>query len=85
MLTPQCACSSRYGYGSVEYIDKVVTNYTAANIPLETFVTDSQYMDSDQDFTLSPTYSLPDFQVSAGLYALLYAGFPVRLPRASQV
>lgn len=53
----------RYGYGSVEYIDKVAKNYSAYNIPLETFVTDSQYMDRDQDFTLSDTYQLADFQV----------------------
>jgi hypothetical protein len=48
----------------VEYIDQVVTNYTKFNIPLETFVTDSQYMDKDKDFTLSNTYALADFQVN---------------------
>lgn len=34
-----------------------------ARIPLETFVTDSQYMDKDQDFTFSADYAVDDFQV----------------------
>jgi hypothetical protein len=39
-----------------------VENYKAAQIPLETFVTDTQYMNSDQDFTTSSSYPLDQFQ-----------------------
>ena len=31
-------------------------SYAYFKIPLETFVTDSQYMDHDQDFTISPDF-----------------------------
>eukprot|EP00884_Botryococcus_braunii_P003098 jgi/Botrbrau1/1278/Bobra.0163s0061.1 len=51
--------NSKYGIPSVEIIDRIVDSYRYANIPLETFVSDSQYMDGDQDFTLSPSYPLP--------------------------
>jgi hypothetical protein len=50
-----------------------VKNYSAFNIPLETFVTDSQYMDKDQDFTLSPTYLLSDFQVLLRFFMLFFS------------
>lgn len=52
-----------YGYGSVSQIVRVVESYMQARIPLETFVTDSQYMDNDQDFTFSADYAVDDFQV----------------------
>ena len=42
---------------------RVVESYMKARIPLETFVTDSQYMDKDQDFTFSADYAVDDFQV----------------------
>ena len=34
----------------------MVQSYEYFKIPLETFVTDSQYMDHDQDFTISPDF-----------------------------
>ena len=34
----------------------MVDSYAYFKIPLETFVTDSQYMDHDQDFTISPDF-----------------------------
>eukprot|EP00884_Botryococcus_braunii_P020446 jgi/Botrbrau1/7085/Bobra.0165s0107.1 len=72
---------SKYGYGSVEFIDKVVKNYSAFNIPLETFVTDSQYMDKDQDFTVSPTYQLTEFQAFiASLHAAGQRWVPILDP-----
>ena len=40
----------------------MVGGYQYAGIPLETLVTDSQYMDKDQDFTFSPDFSLPSMQ-----------------------
>ncbi|KAK9915638.1 hypothetical protein WJX75_001864 [Coccomyxa subellipsoidea] len=54
--------NSKYGYGSVKQMTRVVESYMQAQIPLETFVTDSQYMDKDQDFTFSADYALDDFQ-----------------------
>jgi hypothetical protein len=59
----QCGC--RYGYGSVKQMTRVVESYMQAQIPLETFVTDSQYMDKDQDFTFSADYAVDDFQVAS--------------------
>ncbi len=47
----------RYGYASSRQLADVVAGYQYANIPLETLVTDSQYMDKDQDFTFSPDFS----------------------------
>lgn len=57
-------CVGRYGIPSVEIIDRIVDSYRYAGIPLETFVSDSQYMDGDQDFTLSASYPLPAMKVS---------------------
>ena len=48
----------RYGYGSEEFYYQILDGYDNASIPLETFVSDSQYMDHDQDFTLG--YSFPE-------------------------
>jgi len=52
----------RYGYASSRQLADVVGGYQYAGIPLETLVTDSQYMDKDQDFTFSPDFSLPSMQ-----------------------
>ena len=46
----------------MQYCEQVVANYKAAQIPLETFVSDIQYMNASQDFTLSSSYDLPDLQ-----------------------
>lgn len=37
--------------------------YASAGIPLETFVSDSQYMDRDQDFMLGDNFTAKDMQV----------------------
>ena len=42
---------SKYGYWTVEECVTAVQGYRDAAIPLETFVSDSQYMDEDQGFT----------------------------------
>ena len=52
----------RYGYGSVTEYQSIVDGYAGAGIPLETFVSDSQYMDHDQDFTLGATFPLGEMQ-----------------------
>ena len=57
------AALCRYGYASVKQITRVVQSYAYAKIPLETFVTDSQYMDHDQDFTFSDDYTPSEMQV----------------------
>ena len=49
-------CGCRYGYSNVQQLTRVVQSYEYFKIPLETFVTDSQYMDHDQDFTISPDF-----------------------------
>ena len=36
--------------------------YAAAGVPLETFVSDSQYMARDQDFTLGDAFPLYEMQ-----------------------
>ncbi|CAL5218429.1 g109 [Coccomyxa viridis] len=48
--------NSKYGYSTVQQLERVVQSYAYFKIPLETFVTDSQYMDHDQDFTISPDF-----------------------------
>ena len=40
----------------MQQLTRVVQSYEYFKIPLETFVTDSQYMDHDQDFTISPDF-----------------------------
>lgn len=51
----------RYGYPSVAYVQEVVTNYSIAQIPLETQWMDIDYMDAYLDFTLDPvTFSPSD-------------------------
>ena len=41
----------------------MLDNYAAAGIPLETFVADSQYMDSQQDFTLGGNFTQSELSV----------------------
>ena len=53
----------RYGYGSAEFYYQILEGYANASIPLDTFVSDSQYMDHDQDFTLGATFNLSEMQV----------------------
>ena len=47
---------------TVQYCEQVVANYIQNQIPLETFVTDIQYLNQNQDFTLSDSYPLNEFQ-----------------------
>ena len=53
----------RYGYGSAEFYNQIINGYGNASIPLETFVSDSQYMDHDQDFTYGYTFPLDQMKV----------------------
>jgi alpha-glucosidase (family GH31 glycosyl hydrolase) len=71
----------RDGYESVQYCQTVVQRYAEAQIPLETFVTDIQYMNASQDFTLSEYYPLPAMQA---FVAQLHAAGQrwVRMPSA---
>ncbi|KAK9845865.1 hypothetical protein WJX81_004565 [Elliptochloris bilobata] len=55
--------NSKYGYSSAAECQGVVDAYEAAGVPLETFISDSQYMDHDQDFTLGYGFHLYDMQV----------------------
>ncbi|KAK9822226.1 hypothetical protein WJX81_001471 [Elliptochloris bilobata] len=50
--------NSKYGYGSAEFYYQILEGYANASIPLDTFVSDSQYMDHDQDFTLGATFPM---------------------------
>ena len=48
----------------------IVDGYAGAGIPLETFVSDSQYMNYNQDFTLGATFPLGEMQAFvAGLHS----------------
>ena len=58
------ACGGcRYGYQSSDYYTYVLDQYAQANIPLETFVADSQYMNMSQIWTLGSNFSVPDMKV----------------------
>ncbi|KAJ3842661.1 glycoside hydrolase family 31 protein [Lentinula raphanica] len=46
----------RFGYTSYVDVADVITNYSEANIPLETMWTDIDYMDGRRIFTVDPTY-----------------------------
>ena len=61
-----CFTLCRYGYGSAEFYYQILEGYANASIPLDTFVSDSQYMDHDQEFTLGYTFSLGEMQVRRG-------------------
>ena len=60
-----CRLVDRYGYGDANFSRTVIQGYRDAQIPLDTFVSDSQYMQADQDFTLSTGYPLHELQVHA--------------------
>ena len=47
---------SKYGYQSIEECETAVDGYREAKIPLETFVSDSQYM--VRDFAFSTVFFL---------------------------
>lgn len=60
----------RVGYMTVEYANQVVTNYSRAHIPLETFIVDNQYADGYMDFTFSEGYPQQAFRAFVdGLHA----------------
>jgi alpha-glucosidase (family GH31 glycosyl hydrolase) len=44
----------RWGYENIGYVEEVVANYSAAEIPLQTQWLDIDYMDKYLDFTLDP-------------------------------
>lgn len=71
----------RYGYSSLKQLNRVVDSYAYAKIPLETFVTDSQYMNHDQDFTLGVEFNASSFQVrvEAALGLLTCSSFAAEL------
>ncbi|OLY77818.1 Alpha-glucosidase [Smittium mucronatum] len=53
----------RYGYKSIDEVDQVIANYSAANIPLEYMWIDIDYMDRTRDFTFDPVnFPLPRIQ-----------------------
>lgn len=51
--------NSKYGLGSAAVSRRIVESYEAAGIPLETFVSDSQYMDEDRIFTWGRGFERP--------------------------
>ena len=44
----------RWGYENLDYVKEVVSNYSSANIPLETQWLDIDYMDKYNNFTVDP-------------------------------
>lgn len=53
----------KWGYRSIGEVSEVVTNYSAAGIPLQTMWTDIDYMDGWRDFTNDlKVYPLSDFR-----------------------
>lgn len=55
--------ASRYGWRSLEVVEGVVANYSAAGIPLEAVYFDIDHMDRWKDFTFDPErYALPAVQ-----------------------
>ncbi|KAK9835041.1 hypothetical protein WJX81_006384 [Elliptochloris bilobata] len=54
---------SKWGYSSVEELQEVSVNYSAAGLPLEVLWSDIDYMDQFRDFTLNPTaFAAPKMQ-----------------------
>ena len=48
--------NSKYGYASAAQTQRVLDSYEAARVPLEAWVSDSQYMADDAAFTWSPDF-----------------------------
>jgi len=68
-LARQPRAVRRYGYASVAEYGTIVDGYRSAGIPLGTFVSDSQYMRADQDFTLGAAFPPAGMQAFvAGLH-----------------
>ena len=76
----------RYGYSSLKQLNRVLDSYAYARIPLETFVTDSQYMNHDQDFTLGTEFNVSTFQVTgiAGLQGTCSASMRFSMHRGGR-
>ncbi|GIQ90430.1 glycoside hydrolase family 31, partial [Kipferlia bialata] len=51
---------SRYGYNSTQELQSVVFNYKDNRIPLETMVSDVDYMDAKNPFTVNATAYAPE-------------------------
>ncbi|KAK9814514.1 hypothetical protein WJX72_007179 [[Myrmecia] bisecta] len=60
---------SKWGYKSVEELQQVVANYSAAAIPLDTIWSDIDYMDGYRDFTFDPK-AYPEHKMKAFVDAL---------------
>eukprot|EP01038_Epipyxis_sp_PR26KG_P009449 gene9449-12733_t len=59
----------KYGYTSLNQVQQVVANYSAAGIPLDTQWMDIDYMQNYRDFTFD-SVNFPQEQVSAFVYQL---------------
>ena len=69
------ALRRRYGYNSAEYYTYVISQYAQANIPLETFVADSQYMNQSEIWTLGSNFSQSEVAVRPSRPAVSDASF----------
>ena len=58
--------NSKYGLGSAAVSRRIVESYASAGIPLETFVSDSQYMDEDRIFTWGKDFSRSEMRDFVG-------------------
>jgi alpha-glucosidase (family GH31 glycosyl hydrolase) len=54
----------KYGYTSIQQVEQVVANYSAAGIPLDTQWVDIDYMDVYKDFTTDPL-AFPQSEVAS--------------------
>ena len=54
---------SKWGYKTLQNLEDVVGNYSAAGIPLDTIWSDIDFMDAYRDFTVDPVaFPLPELQ-----------------------
>ena len=72
-------CHCRWGYHTVQEVEQVVANYSAAGIPLEVEWMDIDYMNGYRDFTLDPV-NFPQEEVAAFLSRCV-SRFPVQFVR----
>ena len=69
----------------------ILDGYGNASIPLETFLSDSQYMDHDQDFTYGPDFTVSDMKVSAyhshccSALEMLHISKPIQATMTSEI